>query len=316
LPAPVEFLQRLNVFKEIGDRTVPLQVLCPRLGVTPDALERLLLPLIALGLLRKTEQGYAVPEAFRPCLTSEGEKDLSASIAHMEHLQAKWMRLETSVRTGKPLAPDSDLTDAEIKENTGNFMAAMESLASTVAEELVRRFPLQGNEEILDLGCGPGTYFRKFLQTYPGVQATAVDAEDVIPITRRLAGKQGLLDRVTFIPGDFLELSFKKDHYHPALLSNVIHIYPPEVVLDLLRKVYVLLRPGGTLLINDFFTDETGTHPLWGALFSLNMLLNTEGGRNYRLDQGEAFLKEAGFSGIRAQTLCMDSTLLIGKKSV
>ena len=66
---------------------------------------------------------------------------------------------------------------------------------------------------------------------------------------------------------------------------------------------------------NDFFTDATGTRPGWGALFSLNMLIHTEGGRNYRLDEGETFLREAGFSEIHSRGLSAHATLLVGQKS-
>lgn len=306
---------RLNLFKTMGEKTLSVKELCPALRVEPHGLEPLLVSLAALGLLRQTDRGYSVPEEYRPYLAKEGGKDFSGAIAHMDHLQANWQRLEEAVRSGGPIAFDTEIPEPEIRQKTEQFMAAMESIASTVSRELVRQFPLHGDEEILDLGCGPGTYSRSLLKAHAGARSTVVDTDHVIPITRLHMEEEGLVDRVTFVAGDFLELSFKDSFYDVGLLSNIIHIYPPGQVLTLCQKVHTALRPGGTILINDFFTDETGTRPLWGALFSLNMLLNTQAGTNYRLGQGESLLAKAGFSEIRSKPLCMDAALLIGKKA-
>ncbi len=305
---------RLRLFKEIGSREVTIADLSQRLKANPDGLERFLLALVALGLLQKTDQGYSITKEYRPYLTPESGRDLTPSIAHMDHLQENWLRLEESVRTGKPVAFDSEIPEPEIKKRTERFMAAMESVASPAAGELVRQYPLHGNEIILDLGCGPGTFFRKFIQTYPGVRAWAVDTDDVIPITRRHVKEEGFLERVTFLSGDFRELKFKKEFFHTVLLSNVMHIYSPEEALKICEQAYTALRPGGAFLVNEFFTDETGTEPPWSALFSLNMLLNTQGGRNYRLKEGKDLLHKAGFCNLHTKKISADSTLLIGEK--
>ncbi len=305
---------KLNLFKEMRDKTLTLQDLCSRLGADPHGLEPLLLSLTALGLMEKTDRGYWVEESYRPYLTEGGDKDFSGAISHMDHLQATWQRLDESVRSGGPIVFDEEIHESEIQQRTERFMAAMESIASNVSQELIRQFPLNGDEEILDLGCGPGTYFRTFLKTYPEARATAVDTEDVIPITRHHVEREDLSGRVAFVPGDFYELSFKNSFYHLVILSNIIHMFTPDRAVALCEKIYSALSPGGTLLINDFFTDETGTRPRWGALFSLNMLLNTDGGKNYRLEDGKRFLQEAGFVKIRSKPLCMDATLLIGTK--
>ncbi len=305
---------RLGLFPAIGEAARTTSALSGELGLDPDALDRLLLSLTALGLLRQSEAGYSIPEEFRPYLTSEGGKDFRAAVAHMDHLQTNWMRLDESVRSGKPVAYDQEIPAGELQVKTEAFMAAMESIASHVASAVVREFPLHGEEEILDLGCGPGTYFRRFLKAYPGVRATAVDTDEVIPITRRHVQQDELEERVTFRAGDFRDLPLGESRYDLVLLSNVLHIYSRDEFLRMSGPIYASLRPGGHLLVNDFFTDDSGTRPLWGALFSLNMLLNTVSGRNYRLQEGVEMLERAGFVGIDSRPLCLDSTLLIGRK--
>jgi hypothetical protein len=45
--------------------------------------------------------------------------------------------------------------------------------------------------------------------------------------------------------------------------------------------------------------DESRTRPPSGALFAINMLVGTEGGGTYTLDELAADLKSAGFGRVR-----------------
>jgi len=306
---------RFNLFEILGKKEKDAATLAHEVGVDPDALERLLDSLTALELIEKTENVYLIPSGMRPFLTGEKGRNMSASIAHMEHLTANWSRLEESIRTGKPVSYEEKIPDADLHLRTEKFMAAMEGYAAVVADELVRLFPLQGDERILDLGCGPGTYFRKYLKSYAEVQAEAADIDDVIPIIEGHLKAEDLEARVVLHPGDFRKITFPNNRFDVVLLSNVMHIYPEEEVRSIFRQVRKTLRPGGVFLVNDFFTDGNGTRPLWGALFSLNMLVNTVAGRNYSLQEGRALLDESGFVRLRSLPLPLDSTLLVGEKS-
>ncbi len=305
----------LGIFGILESESISAADLAGKLGADRDGLERLLLALRALGLLICDGERYSIPEALSPYLSPRGARSLTPSLVHMAHLRDKWARLGEAVRSGAPLATDGTADDAIVEEKTEAFMTAMEGLASTLADPLVSGFPLRGDETILDLGCGPGTFVRRFLEHYPGVQATVVDTEDVIPITQRHMEREGRLDRVVFLSADLRHVPLSEEHYDVVLLSNVMHIFGPEDVSRIVGRIFSALRPKGAVLINDFFTDAAGTQPVWGALFSLNMLIHTEEGRNYRLDEGETFLQEAGFSGIHARPLSANATLLVGYKS-
>ncbi len=305
---------RLNLFETLGRGGGSAAALAVEVKADPDALNRLLDSLTALGLLENNGKEYRLPAQMCPFLLKEGKRNMTASIAHMEHLTANWSRLEESVRTGAPVSYDEKIPEKDLKLRTERFMEAMEGYASVVADELVRIFPLEGGERILDLGCGPGTYFRMYLKSYPGVEAEAADVDDVIPIIERHLKAEHLEKRAVLHRGDFREIQFPDDRFDRVLLSNVMHIYPEEEVRSIFRQVLKTLRPGGALLLNDFFTDEEGTRPLWGALFSLNMLVNTVAGRNYQLQEGRALLKESGFVHLQSFPLPLDSTLLVGEK--
>ena len=53
------------------------------------------------------------------------------------------------------------------------------------------------------------------------------------------------------------------------------------------------------MAIQDFILNADKTAPRHAALFSLNMLVATAGGASYSEDEYAAWLREAGFTGIR-----------------
>ena len=80
-----------------------------------------------------------------------------------------------------------------------------------------------------------------------------------------------------------------------ALLSAIIHQNSPQQNVELYRKIYHALDSGGTLIIRDHIMDESRTDPPAGALFALNMLVNTQAGDTYTFREVKDTLKSAGF---------------------
>ena len=84
-----------------------------------------------------------------------------------------------------------------------------------------------------------------------------------------------------------------------ALLSAIIHQNSPEENAQLYAKIHAALVPGGTLLIRDHIMDPSRTKPPAGAMFAINMLVNTRGGDCYTFQEVEKGLEAAGFAHIR-----------------
>ena len=66
----------------------------------------------------------------------------------------------------------------------------------------------------------------------------------------------------------------------------------------LIRRATMALNPGGQIVVQDFIMDEDRTSPVFGALFSLNMLVATESGDTYTESEVRSWMEEAGLSGI------------------
>jgi hypothetical protein len=64
-------------------------------------------------------------------------------------------------------------------------------------------------------------------------------------------------------------------------------------------------------VIQEFSISEDRTHPLQSALFSVNMLVNTQAGRCYSPKEIKKWLIETGFKNIKERPVD-DTVLIIG----
>ena len=64
-------------------------------------------------------------------------------------------------------------------------------------------------------------------------------------------------------------------------------------------EVNAFAAPGGLILVHDFILRDTKDSPLFPALFSLNMLVNTEAGRSYSEAEIREMLFTAGIKEIK-----------------
>ena len=130
-------------------------------------------------------------------------------------------------------------------------------------------------------------------------EATAVlfDLPPVMPLARDRLTRAGLADRVSLVAGDFYtdDLPGGADF---AWLSVIAHQNSRAQKRLLYRRIHSALAAEGTLVIRDIVMDVTKTQPLSGALFAVNMLVATEGGGTFTLDEFAQDLTLSGFTDI------------------
>ncbi|MEJ2255310.1 MAG: hypothetical protein P8Y75_13295, partial [Nitrospirota bacterium] len=71
------------------------------------------------------------------------------------------------------------------------------------------------------------------------------------------------------------------------------------------------LNPGGRMAVQEFPVSDDRTSPPEGALFAVNMLVNTHGGRTYPAKEIMGWLRESGFVKLSQKRLS-DSVLIQG----
>lgn len=83
----------------------------------------------------------------------------------------------------------------------------------------------------------------------------------------------------------------------------IMHDWSEEEDRTILRKCFEALPRGGAVLITELLVNDAKTGPPPGALMSLNMLIETSGGRNYTAAEYSEWLGDVGFHKIRRKKL-------------
>jgi predicted O-methyltransferase YrrM len=174
----------------------------------------------------------------------------------------------------------------------------MDVIAKPLAPRIVADVRPGSSRHLLDVGGASGTYTIAFLQAAPEMTATLFDEPEVVEIARERLTKAGVLDRVTLVPGDFYRDQLPPSH-DLAFLSAIIHQNSPEQNVSLFRNVFRSLERGGRVVIRDHVMEPDRTRPKEGAVFAVNMLVSTAGGRTYTYEEIRACLEQAGFAKVR-----------------
>ncbi|GAB2578135.1 hypothetical protein Aab01nite_10240 [Paractinoplanes abujensis] len=83
------------------------------------------------------------------------------------------------------------------------------------------------------------------------------------------------------------------------LFSMILHDWDQATNRELLAKAYEALLPGGLVVVSELLLNAERTGPAPAALMGLNMLVETEGGRNYSDAEYGQRLTGAGFTEVR-----------------
>jgi ubiquinone/menaquinone biosynthesis C-methylase UbiE len=285
----------LDVFTKLADCHYTAPELARDSNLDPRAIARLLDCLVSLGLLCKDQDRYRLVEGSE-VLSAKHPETILPMLLHLNHIWKNWSLLSDVVRQGKneALRKMSDW-GGEVQEA---FIGAMHAVGKDLAAEIAKDYDLSPYKKMLDIGGASGTYTMAFLRQNPDMRGVIFDFAPVLGLARKRLGKEGFLDRVELAAGDFYqdELPGGCDL---ALLSAIIHQNSPEQNIALYKKIYRALVPGGVVLIRDHIMDESRTRPPAGAMFALNMLVNTSGGDTYTFGEVKETLEAAGFGEVK-----------------
>ena len=82
----------------------------------------------------------------------------------------------------------------------------------------------------------------------------------------------------------------------------------------LLAKAYSALPKGGALIVYEALIDDERRENAFGLLMSLNMLIETKGGFDFTGADCQGWMREAGFSRTRVESLSGPDSMVIAIK--
>ncbi len=264
--------------------------LASQMDWNPRATRALLEALASIGLVECIEGRYRNTPLADECLIPGRESYQGNFLRHMQRTNEAWEQLGTALQTGRGIKQGRHPAGSEALRE---FALGMANLARMNAPLIARQLDLSPFRSMLDLGAGVGEYSRAFLTAWPHLNTTLFDVPTVIEMARDAFVHTGLAPRCHFLAGDFLSDSLGGP-YDLLWMANVVHALGEQEVQKLLGRCFNALRPGGVLMIKDFLPDELNTS--FCALFSLNLLLHTDSGRLYSVEEMAEWTQHAGFT--------------------
>ncbi len=252
-------------------------------------------PILAhLGLLAGDGQRWALSLTGHRLLES-GALSLASAADNLGDLS----RLDAVMANGGPVrGPDGESQETEIgvctadPEASHRFMAFLHRRSGDSAAEVVRWLQprLSAGACVLDLGGGHGRYGQAL--SAQGFGVTLFDLPVCIEYAHKHHGSA-----LNYIAGDFW-CDDLGGPYDAILASNIVHGLGADENERLLHRLEAALKPGGILLLKDMFLDDSQIGPENAVCFGLTMLLYTQRGRSYSVQEMNALCVKIGLGAV------------------
>jgi ubiquinone/menaquinone biosynthesis C-methylase UbiE len=296
---------RVGIFEALDDRWLTPAEVAGACGLDERACDVVMHALAASGVLLKEGDRFATEPEARSLLLADSPTTLKSILGHNLFMMRNWAHLEDVLRSGEPVRRQE-----RDEQQMRDFICGMENVSRQSSREVAARIDLSGVRRLLDLGGGPGTAAITFAREHPDMECVVFDLEGPVGIGRQQIEKAGLTGRIATVAGDF-HTDPIPGGFDVVYISNIIHMMDAEHTLALLRKGRQALREGGRLLLKDFFLEDSRTEPASGAQFSVNMLVNTRGGKTYTRREALDLLTEAGLGDFEIIDVARQSQVIV-----
>jgi len=304
---------QLSVFTHIAQGTTSADKIAKAASANERAMRMLLDALTAFQLLSKKGSTYGLSPLAADFLV-EGKPDYMGEFLGSDRMWESWTSLDKVVRTGKPLHK------VEAKEAAEQFFPVLVKSLHVMNRDAARRTAealVAGRKglRVIDVACGSGVWGIAVAEADRDARVTAQDFPVVLETTKVYLERHKVTPRFDFLPGDLKEVDYGKDRYDVALLGNIVHSEGEKSSRALFGKLAKALRPGGKIAVIDMIPNDERTGPPFPLIFALNMLLHTELGDCYTLDEYTRWLREAGFGKVDTVDIGSHSPLIVGTKA-
>jgi 2-polyprenyl-3-methyl-5-hydroxy-6-metoxy-1,4-benzoquinol methylase len=300
-PLMIETAIRFGVFDILDKGAKSLDALRAATGTAPRGLRMVLDALVGLDVLSKDEAGnYALTEESAAFLvTGKPSYHGAFFLLTKEPMLSSWSKLDEVVKSGRSVQHIN-----REQEGPSFFLRFVEDIFPIHypgAKALARVLGAQSELapiSVLDLAAGSGVWSVAIAQQSSQARVTAVDWPAVIEITKKVAARYGLADRYTFVAGDLHAVNFGQGHAI-ATLGHILHSEGEARSRRLLEKTFEALAPGGTIAIAEILVDAQRRTAVPALIFAVNMLVNSDEGDTFSLEEIRGWLHDAGFEQVR-----------------
>ncbi len=224
-------------------------------------------------------------------------------------------------------------------ERNFNYVRALDQLAKQKAKEILEILSkVTWTPPVIDIGGGAGTLCRFLVASVSGtdpkkpinnlyandlsevqqddpydeIPGVLLDIPEVIDAAHKIYPYETDWKGIKTIAADFRFHEFKKvKSFGLIVMSNFLHAYGETEARRLCEKALCLLKPGGKILIHDYFPDRMGRMPQKGAIYDIAMMLNTYEGKCHEASTVISWIRASGISQSVVVDLETDSSVII-----
>jgi C-methyltransferase len=288
----------LGVADALDDGPLTIDELAHRVSADLDALSRLLRALIGRGVFRRRHDGRYALNSLAASLRSDAPISMAwaAQFYGSREQRERWTLLVDSIRTGRSVVPamhgqESFDYFAEHPAHAELFNRTMTSISELTDASVVAGYDFSAYPTIVDVGGGHGPLLAAILAAAPNSRGVLYDLSTVVSSASELLCANDVAERMHIEAGSFFDsVPAGGDAY---VLKNIIHDWPDEKAVQILRNVRAAVGPDATvLLIELVIPDHNRDFP--GKWADLEMLLNLAA-RERTADEYGKLLSRAGF---------------------
>jgi len=299
---------KLDVFNKLDGGPKDLDTLTKETESDKRCLGALLSAMVSMGFLDRDGDTFMNNEMGNTFLTYSSKFYQGGIVGMFSNWYEAWGGLYETVKTGKPSKFMHQESYSE--EETRNYMMGMHNRALSQSQVLTDMFDLTGKKQIMDVGCGPATFAVKFCERYEGLNAVAMDRDEVLVIAKEIVAEYKMEDRVKLLPGDYNTDSLGSGN-DAMLLSSMTNQNSPESNKVLLQKCYDSMNKDGVIMIQEQLLWGEKKGPKLAALIGVNQIINTVEGTSYSTTEMEDILREVGFVDIKSEQMASPSPFIM-----
>lgn len=276
--------------------------ICQSLSLEPRTTALLLDALVAIGIVEKYGEDYALARAAH--LLCQYDDDLG---------DCRWSRIAKSLRGD---AKTSNPKDEEYFDHN----AATQWIHTPAAIQAAEMLNVGGDglvgPSILDLGCGSAVWSCAMAHRDKTATVTAVDHLGALVAAQSTADSIDLGERFTTIAGDPAEVDLPPNYFDLVVIAQRLHALGHSESQSLLGRAIGAAKPAGHVVVIDLFRGPAKAN-LAEAVEAIKLELDTQSGRMRTLEESEAAFHDAGLQEIQFSFLAasqMNLGLMVAEK--
>lgn len=299
----------IGLFEKLAQGPMTLDELTQRTGIPRRTLRITTDAMVALGIVVRQGDRYSNAPVSTAFLSAADGPDLRPFLRFWNRLSyPRWMKLEEAVRTDKMIFGESSFSDEEQKL----YSEGVEAVTVGTAHALAETYDFRRHQRLLDLGGGTGSFLIPVLSRFGNLQSTLFDLPAVASAARRRLARTPHETRIQIVEGNFFKDPIPKGH-DATIIANIIHCFPADLALDLLRRVRECVSAGARILLVDFWTNVTHTEPVFAALMAGEFLLTPGRGDVYSVEDATGWFDQVGWREVEHRPLVGPASLLVAE---